>query len=112
MVYYKAKIQEVQTRNSDKSGEYIAIKFVYDDEDQEGNITQKIAYKNFFINHPNQELAKKASQVLYRMKSYFAKNPAQIDNNIFANKEVFITINSSDKYLNVNQVYFLKEVVK
>lgn len=110
--YYRAKINEIQTRKSEKCGDYISIKFIYDDEDQQGNIIEKIAYKNFFLNHPNTELAKKAKQIIYRMKSYFSKNPEELDNKIFLNKEVFITINSTDKYLNVNQVFFIMQVMK
>lgn len=112
MNYYRGKITDIQTKKSDKCGDYLSIKFIYDDEDQQGNIIEKIAYKNFFLNHPNSDLAKKAKQIIYRMKSYFSKNPDQIDNCILKDKQVFITINSSDKYLNVNQVFFIKQVMK
>ena len=104
-VYYKATISAVNVRNNQKTGEYMSIEFTYFDETNQVNLK---ANKNCFINHPNEELAKKARQILYRMKSYFAQNPQDVDNNILLDKKCFITINDQGNYHNVNQVYFLR----
>lgn len=108
MKYYKAKITDVITRTNDKCGEYIAVKFNYQDEEENENT----AYKNFFINHSNAELAKKARQILYRMRSYLVNTPQNEDNSVLIGKQAFITLNITDRYKNVNDVYFLAEEKK
>ena len=112
MNYIKAKITNVIRRNNQKCGQYIAIKFDYEDCNDYGQPISNSAFKNFFINHPNQELAKKAKQVLYRMKSYLTTTPQNEDNSCFINQECFITLNITDRYKNVNQVYFIAKELK
>lgn len=98
MLYYKAKIKEVIKRNNEKCGEYISIKFTYADQEDKENI----AYKNFFIKHPNADLAKKARQMLFRMKSYFSNEPDGEDNGCLMDKDCFITVKQSNNFYNVN----------
>ena len=105
MIYYKAKITDAITRNNEKCGQYVSIKFSYFDE----NNTENTAYKNFFVNHPNADLAKKAKQILYRMKSYIVTAPQTADNSVLLGKDVFITLNITDRFKNVNEVYFLAQ---
>jgi len=62
--------------------------------------------KTFFINHPDEELKRKASQILWRMKQYFGAG--DVPNEVLVNRDCFITINKNGKFNNVVQVYFIR----
>lgn len=99
-------------RYNQKTGEYISIRFDYEDVDQMGNIISNTAFKNMFINHPNQELARKAKQILYRMRSYVTATPQNEDNSVLLNQDTFITLNITNGFKNVAEVYFIAKEMK
>ena len=111
LTYYKAKIAEVQTKTSEKCGQYIAVKFAV----ELNQTTTQTAYKSFFINHPKSEVAEKAKKMLYAMKMKKTQN-AQADIIALNGADCFVALITTETvdqnfgtktYTNVGNVYFI-----
>lgn len=107
-MYNKAIITKVNNRTNANTGDYVQLQFEVFDEDTK---TNTIGYKNFYINHlTNPELKLKATQMLFRMKKYFASNPNDVDNDILIGKKCFVEIIENNKFKNIGKVYFIMEI--
>ena len=100
MEYIKGTITNIAVKNSAKTNDYISVQFTPQGENQ------RKYYKHFYLNHSDKNIAKKAVQMLYKMKSKKTDKPETADISIILNAECFFTV-TDNEYKNVSNIYFI-----